>query len=517
MLGSPIPRGSHSCCVRTRTAVVAMLLCTPAALVVGCQGIMEETRDGAGCVPESDPSTCARHGIECGSFTGEDNCGAPRTVSDCGACPASERCGGGAVENVCGEDSCSPESDQGLCLRLGKDCGSLTAADNCGTSRTVASCGTCPADESCGGGGAENVCGFEDSGEPDGQTTCTGGALRCEAGVLQRCENDSWQEQENCEAQGKVCANEACADGGPSSNTPVGRHGALRVQGSEMVDEQGQSVQLKGVSLFWHNWMGQYYNAATVSWLVDDWNISVVRAAIGVEVEAGYLQNEADAKAKARAVINAAIDKGIYVIVDWHTHSVDSNRNQAKAFFEEMAREYGDTPNIIYEVFNEPVDQPWSQIKSYAEDVIRAIRAIDSDNVILVGCRTWSQEILEPANDPISGQTNIAYVTHFYAGTHKQSLRDRVKAALDKGIHVFVTEWGTSQADGGSDGVVHLDESNLWIDFMAQHKLSWCNWSIADKTEASAALLPQASGNGGWSDAQLTESGKYVRSKIKGN
>jgi endoglucanase len=282
------------------------------------------------------------------------------------------------------------------------------------------------------------------------------------------------------------------------------------------VDEHGQPVQLKGMSLFWHNWMGQYYNSATVNWLAEDWNISVIRAAIGVGVEGGYRENEGDAKGKARAVIRAAIDQGIYVIVDWHAHSVDDNRNQAKAFFEEIAREYGAHPNIIYEVFNEPVDQSWGEIKSYAEEIIRAIRAIDPDNVILVGCRSWSQEILEPAGDPITGQTNIAYTTHFYAGTHQQWLRDRVKKALDRGIHVFISEWGTSQADGGSDGVVHFDESSKWLDFLAKHKLSWCNWSLADKDEASAALRPNTPGNGKWSDSDLSESGKYVRAKIKG-
>jgi endoglucanase len=283
-----------------------------------------------------------------------------------------------------------------------------------------------------------------------------------------------------------------------------------------MVDEHGETVQLKGMSLFWHNWMGQYYNAATVNWLAQDWNASVVRAAIGVEEEGGYLEDEADAKEKARAVINAAIDQGIYVVVDWHTHSVDNNRNEAKAFFEEMAQEYGDKPNIIYEVFNEPVDQSWSDIKSYAEEIIGAIRAIDPDNIILVGCRTWSQEILEPAADPITNYTNIAYTTHFYAGTHQQSLRDRVGAALDQGIHVFISEWGTSQADGGSDGVVHTDESNAWLDFLDQHNLSWCNWSIADKVEASAALQPDASGDGGWSESDLSESGLFVRAKLIG-
>ena len=44
--------------------------------------------------------------------------------------------------------------------------------------------------------------------------------------------------------------------------------------------------------------------------------------------------------------------------------------------------------------------------------------------------------------------------------------------------------------------------------------ISWCNWSIADKEETAAVLVPGASATGGWSESDLTESGAYVRSKI---
>src|SRR6187399_14507 len=37
-------------------------------------------------------------------------------------------------------------------------------------------------------------------------------------------------------------------------NSPVGRHGQLRVQGTALVDEQGAPVQLKGISSMWLNW-----------------------------------------------------------------------------------------------------------------------------------------------------------------------------------------------------------------------------------------------------------------------
>ncbi|HQE95707.1 MAG TPA: T9SS type A sorting domain-containing protein, partial [Candidatus Marinimicrobia bacterium] len=50
------------------------------------------------------------------------------------------------------------------------------------------------------------------------------------------------------------------------------------------------------------------------------------------------------------------------------------------------------------------------------------------------------------------------------------------------------------------------------------NQISWCNWSIADKNETSAALKPGASANGGWSASAISESGLLIRDYIiRGN
>jgi hypothetical protein len=51
--------------------------------------------------------------------------------------------------------------------------------------------------------------------------------------------------------------------------------------------------------------------------------------------------------------------------------------------------------------------------------------------------------------------------------------------------------------------------------FMETNKLSWCNWSIADKVETASALKPGASGRGGWPASVLTRSGTIIREKIR--
>lgn len=291
----------------------------------------------------------------------------------------------------------------------------------------------------------------------------------------------------------------------------VDLYGQLKIEGNKIVDQNGNPVALRGMSLFWSQWIGKYYNYDCIKWLCDDWKCTIVRAAMGVE-HGGYLSNPVTEMTKVRTVIEACIDLGIYVIIDWHDHNAHNHTAQAKSFFKQMAILYGDRPNIIYEIYNEPEQVSWgNEIKPYAEEVIKEIRAIDPANLIVVGTPTWSQDVDVAAKDPLD-YSNLAYALHFYAATHKQWLRDKAVVAMNKGLALFVSEWGASEASG--TGTLDYNETEKWCNFMNENNLSWCNWSVADKNETSAALKSGASATGGWSNSYLTDSGKLVRGKI---
>lgn len=293
----------------------------------------------------------------------------------------------------------------------------------------------------------------------------------------------------------------------------VSANGQLRIDGIHVVNEKGEPVQLKGMSLFWSQWMGQFYNGPAVRWLKKDWGCSVIRAAMGVE-KGGYLTKPESELEKLEMVIKAAIKADMYVIIDYHAHEAHEDTEAAKYFFGKMAKKYGKHPNVIYELFNEPVNVKWDEtIKPYCETVIAEIRKYDPDNIIVCGTPNWSQLVDVAAADPIDDK-NVAYTIHFYAATHKQELRDKAQAAIDLGACLFVTEFGTSPASG--DGPLDLKECDIWFDFLDKYSISWCNWSIADKDETSSSLKPGADEWGRWKDDDITESGHYIRSKIKG-
>jgi endoglucanase len=291
----------------------------------------------------------------------------------------------------------------------------------------------------------------------------------------------------------------------------VKAHGQLTVTGTQLMDAHHQPIVLRGMSYGWHNFWPRFYNERSVDWLAKDWKATVVRAAIGVEPTAGYLEDTAAAIKSAEAVVEGAIKAGIYVIIDWHSHNI--RLSHAKAFFTHMATKYARYPNVIYELFNEPDNETWPEVKAYSEELMKTIRAIDPHNLILVGCPHWDQDIHIAAADPIVGATNIMYTVHFYAATHKQELRDRCTAALKKGIPIFISESAGMEATG--NGPLNETEWQKWIDWAEAQKVSWITWSVSDKDETCSVLKKSAASTGNWKESDLKESGVKTRNLLR--
>lgn len=300
----------------------------------------------------------------------------------------------------------------------------------------------------------------------------------------------------------------------------VDRRGAPRAWGNQILDNAGKPLQLTGMSFFWNQYSegSAYYTKGTLNWLVDDWKCNVVRLAMGVSATGTYKS------ANITPMIEAAIAKGVYVIIDWHEEMAVNHVAQSKAFFGQMAKKYGSFPNVIFEIYNEPNGPTWDEISAYAMEVIPAIREFSS-NLVIVGTENFSQGVNIAAGAPLdtSAYGNVAYTLHFYANEPAHIVSGRLgsaaRSALAARIPLFVTEWGTTSADGGqltstSKGAINATESNNWFSLLNKNKISSCNWSICNKEEGASAILPTASVEGGWNDTDLTPSGKYVKALI---
>jgi len=295
-----------------------------------------------------------------------------------------------------------------------------------------------------------------------------------------------------------------------TAQSPVGANGKLSVSGSSMVNQQGTPIQLRGMSSHGPQWFGECYNFDSMNALTNDWGIDIMRLAMYIE-ENGYVTAPEYWRGWIDDMVDLCEQFGVYCLIDWHVLTPgDPNANieDAKVFWDYMSKKHAGKEHVIYEICNEPNGVEWPRVKEYADVIIPIIRANDPNTIIIVGTPNWSQDVDTAADSPIIGD-NIMYALHFYSGTHLSWLRDKATTAMNKGIALFVTEFGTSQASG--DGGPYLDESDLWMNFMADNKISWCNWSYSAKDEISAALKPGACGSD-WNNTST--SGEYIKGKI---
>lgn len=293
----------------------------------------------------------------------------------------------------------------------------------------------------------------------------------------------------------------------------VSDNGWLRIENNTLVNNDGEKIQLKGMSTHGIQWYGSFANEEMIKKIRDEWGSNLFRVAMYTN-ENGYIQNK-NLENEVIKIVDTVIKLNMYVIIDWHILSDNDPliyKEEAKDFFRKMSEKYKNYPNVMYEICNEPNGNvTWNEnVKPYAEEVISVIRENSKDSIIIVGTPTWSQDVDKAKENPINDK-NVMYALHFYAGTHTDYLREKAKDALTK-IPIFVSEWGVSDASGS--GGVYLEESQKWVNFMNENNISWANWSLSDKNESSALLINGAPNNS-LDDNYLSESGKFIKQVMK--
>ena len=345
-----------------------------------------------------------------------------------------------------------------------------------------------------------------------------------------------------------LCATIATAqDITPNRVGPVSQYGQLmtgknsqgqgRIYGSCEGVKDGAEVQVRGMSLYW-SLMPQaleFWSEEGIATMVNDMKIQIVRAAMatgnedwkgewnGIQLK-GYASDPNNQKQFVKTVVEAAIKNDIYVIIDWHSHEAHKQTDAAKNFFREMAEAYGKYDNVIFEVYNEPQQISWSEVKNYANQVIEVIRQY-SDNLVLVGNPSWDQNPSDAIGNEVSDpKKNTAYTLHYYANSHcwqgaygwgdgNNDACEGTKGekAINAGLSVFISEWGTAKADGGGDPDQGRNQS--WQEYVNKHKLSWANWSASTINEGTAAFQ----GGSNKTSLQYTTSGNLVKGYLATN
>ena len=302
------------------------------------------------------------------------------------------------------------------------------------------------------------------------------------------------------------------------SNSPAALHGPLHIEGTYILDQNNEIFQLRGLSTHGIQWFGEYLNPTLLKSLRDYLYTNVIRLALYADYKGGYLENQEAYTKILEDAIGEASKLGLYVIIDWHileegnplTHLED-----AQTFFNYMSMKYQNYPNIIFELCNEPNGNTvnWEdQIRPYAEALLKIIRVSAPEQLVIVGTPRWCQSPLSVVKNKLE-DPNVLYAFHFYANSHGSILRDQLNTAIT--VHqlpIIVSEFGTCDANGS--GTVNIEQSDRWLDLLDTHHVSWLNWSLCDKDEASAFLRPNTPSDLPITNENLTESGLYIQSRL---
>lgn len=294
----------------------------------------------------------------------------------------------------------------------------------------------------------------------------------------------------------------------------VAANGQLQVIGTKLCNEKGEPVQLRGMSTHGLQWHGSDITEEAMDILAYNWKCDIVRISLYAR-EGGYETNPEKYTKMAKEKIDMVIARGMYAVIDWH-QLTPGNPNEDKAnaitYLTEMATTYKDSPNVIYEICNEPNNCEWSDVKSYAEEVIPIVRAIDSDAVIIVGTHAWGSLGLSDGENeqviiknPVNA-TNIIYSFHFYAAEHSFDYYGAAVKRFSKELPVIVSEFGTQNAAGEETN--DFNETDKYLQMFKDESISWINWNFSDDPRSGAVLQRE----GDFSN--LKEAGYYIRNNI---
>ncbi|HEY8926852.1 MAG TPA: cellulase family glycosylhydrolase, partial [Polyangia bacterium] len=177
-----------------------------------------------------------------------------------------------------------------------------------------------------------------------------------------------------------------------------------------------------------------------------------------------------------RPTVDYLKQKGLYAIIDWH-YIADTTAHQSttSAFWTEMAPKFANDSNVLFELYNEPINGGnWQTVKPDMQVWHDIVRQGAPRNLILVGSGNWDQLVAAATSDPIQGH-DLVFVAHMYPEHWKQvSLRQQIATAA-KRFPIAITEWGFDSSSGTLNGSID-DYGTSFREFVRELNISWTAW-----------------------------------------
>ncbi|MCR4730938.1 MAG: glycoside hydrolase family 5 protein [Saccharofermentans sp.] len=312
----------------------------------------------------------------------------------------------------------------------------------------------------------------------------------------------------------------------------VERYGNLTTKGTMLWSSKGEQVVLKGMSSYGIQDCMNFFTPDVVKTLAEDWGCDVLRITINGDADTGYMKEPDKYFDPICKIIDMCVEQGIYIIIDWNVgydKEATETKKAAVDLFTRLTAIYSDSPNLIFEIANDdstpdeanPIKDEWTKVTvPFVTDVIKAIRTNSHKSLVIVDAPGNGLDIGAVVDSKTKLKfDNIAYACRIFSGTHGEEQREAIQKALKKEYCMFVSEWGLCSID--MKGGIYYLESDKWLEFLSEYRVSWCIYAIGSKVNNDSNALNLLSDKytdeqkaGHWPDGLISKAGLYAREQI---
>jgi endoglucanase len=314
------------------------------------------------------------------------------------------------------------------------------------------------------------------------------------------------------------------ADPAPETPEPAKWPKELKVSGNRLVDTDGREVWLQGVAIPGLEIRPEGHGAvrSTVE-AIENWKANCIRLAVrddfwrgegkpGKET-AGQTDGGTAYRAVIDAAVNAAANRGAYLVIDLHVYR--ALRPEHLAFWTDVATKYANHPAVLFDLINEPhgiswelwrdggfvaekskkvVDEsafltPEEKKKTAGYDspgmqkAVEHIRALGARNILIAGGLDWAYDlsgIVEGYELKDTAEGNgIMYSSHIYPW--KSDWTGKVLRVAEK-HPIFLGEVGVDKVKMNFLPLESQEDPVTWapdvLGLIQKYRLNWTGWSF---------------------------------------
>jgi hypothetical protein len=187
-------------------------------------------------------------------------------------------------------------------------------------------------------------------------------------------------------------------------------------------------------------------------------------------------------------IVAWAGELGMYVIIDWHyignvatgagpqMPDLDVQPKELTLeFWQRTANYFQDTPNVIFEIFNEPQNITARDWHSNAMEIVQVIRDQGADQLVIVGGIDYGKDLSWVRENPIADD-NIAYAAHIYPA-HPSYLWSHLFGEVAEIYPVLITEWGFMDENRNTTQLYLAGDRATYgeplLEYLDTHHIGW--------------------------------------------